>query len=166
MGGGSGAVSIALCRRFPELRAVVVDQAPVVARAAEHVERAGLPGRIATHAANLFVDPLPEGCDAAVVANVLHDFSPDRCREILARVAAALPRGGRVLVLEIVPDEERRGPPLAVAFAVAMVVNTAGGDAHTVSQYRAWLAEAGFVDVRVVPIEGRMVTTVLEATRA
>lgn len=166
VGGGSGAVSIALCRRFPELRAVVVDQAPVVARAAGHVERAGLSGRIATCAANLFADPLPEGCDAAVVANVLHDFSPDRCREILARVAAALPRGARVLVPEILPDEERRGPPLAVAFAVAMVVNTAGGDAHTVSQYRAWLEEAGFGNVRVVPIEGRMVTAVIEAVRA
>jgi 3-hydroxy-5-methyl-1-naphthoate 3-O-methyltransferase len=117
VGGGSGAVSIALCRRFPHLEAVVVDQAPVVARAAEHIERAGLSpsGRIATHAANLFADPLPTGCDTAVLANVLHDFSPERAREILVRVAAALPPGGRLLILEIVPDDERRGPPLAVA---------------------------------------------------
>jgi SAM-dependent methyltransferase len=165
VGGGSGAVSIALARRWPGLGAVVVDQAPVAARAVQHIDRAGLSGRITTLAANIFADPLPGGCDAAVLANVLHDFSPGRCRELLARVAGALPPGGRLLVMEIVPDDERRGPPLAVAFAAAMVINTAGGDAHTTARYREWLDEAGFVDVRVTPLRGRMVTAAIEARR-
>jgi len=165
VGGGSGAVSIALCRRFSQLSAVVVDRAVVLAPAAAHVDRAGLSGRIATHAANLFADPLPAGCDLAVVANVLHDFSPERAREILARVALALPPGGRVVILEIVPDDERRGPPLPLAFATAMVVNTAGGDAHTAAQYRAWLEEAGFTGVTVTPIPGRMVTAAIQAVK-
>ena len=166
VGGGSGAVSIALCRAHPHLEAVVVDQPPVVAKAAVHVEAAGLADRITTWPANMFEDPLPDGCDTAVIANVLHDFSPDRAREILGRVWAALPKGGRVVILEIVPDEERRSPPLAVAFAVAMIVNTAGGDAHTASQYRQWLEEAGFTGVVATPIPGRMVTTALEGTKA
>ena len=165
VGGGSGAVSIALCRRFPHLRAVVVDQEPVAARAAQHVERAGLAERIGTHPANLFADPLPVECDAAVLANLLHDFSPGRCAEILARVGAALPPGGRLLVMEIVPDDQRTGPPLPVAFAAAMVVNTAGGDAHTAARYREWLATAGFTDIREHRLPGRMVTTAFEATR-
>jgi ubiquinone/menaquinone biosynthesis C-methylase UbiE len=165
VGGGSGAVSIALCRHFPNLEAVVVDQEEVAARAAQHIERAGLSGRITTHAGNLFVDPLPAGCDAAVVANLLHDFSPARGAEILARVADALPAGGRLLVMEIVPEDDRTGPPLAVVFATAMVVNTAGGDAHTGAQYEAWLAEAGFTDIRRHRLPGRMVTTAFEATR-
>ena len=113
----------------------------------------------------MFEDPLPAGCDTAVLANVLHDFSPDRAQEILGRVVAALPPGGRVVFLEIVPDEERRSPPLAVAFAVAMIVNTAGGDAHTASQYGAWLEATGLTGVVQTPIAGRMVTTVLEATK-
>jgi predicted O-methyltransferase YrrM len=165
VGGGSGAVSIALCRAFPELEAVVVDQPPVTARAAEHIAQAGVGQRITTWPANIFEDALPPGCDVAVLANVLHDFSPDRAREILGRVVAALPPGGRVLILEIVPDDERRSPPLAVAFSVAMIVNTTGGDAHTVPEYRSWLEEAGLADVVVTPLEGRMVTTVIEATR-
>jgi hypothetical protein len=167
VGGGSGAVSIALCRRFPHLEAVVVDQPQVVARAAEHIDRAGLShgGRVTTRAANIFADPLPAGCDTAVLANVLHDFSPERIRELLGRVAAALPAGGRLLIMEIVPDDERRGPPLAVAFSVAMVINTAGGDAHTAAQYRAWLEEARFTDITVTTLPGRMVTSVFIAIR-
>ncbi|MGH9037756.1 MAG: methyltransferase, partial [Acidimicrobiia bacterium] len=85
--------------------------------------------------------------------------------EILARVAGALPAGGRLVIMEIVPDNERTGPPLAVAFAAAMVVNTAGGDAHTAAEYRTWLADAGFGDVRQHRLPGRMVTTAFEATR-
>lgn len=165
VGGGSGAVSIALCRAFPGVEAVLVDQAPVTARAAVHIDRAGLGDRISTWPANIFADPLPAGCDTAVLANVLHDFSPDRARRILARVVDALPPGGRVVLLEIVPDDDRCGPPLAVAFAVAMVVNTAGGDAHTAAQYRAWLEEAGLEQVVVTPIPGRMVTTAVVATK-
>jgi predicted O-methyltransferase YrrM len=165
VGGGSGAVSIALCRRFPDLDAVVVDQAPVAARAAQHIERAGLSERIATYAGNLFADELPKSCDAAVVANLLHDFSPARCAEILQRVAAALPVGGRLLIMEIVPDDERTGPPLTVAFSAAMIVNTAGGDAHTAGAYREWLTAAGFSDIRQHRLPGRMVTTAFEATR-
>jgi precorrin-6B methylase 2 len=166
VGGGSGAVSIALCRAYSHLEAIVVDQPPVVAKAAVHIEAAGLSDRITTWPANIFEGPLPDGCDTAVVANVLHDFSPARAREILGRVAAALSPGGRVVILEIVPDEERRSPSLAVAFSVAMIVNTAGGDAHTASQYRDWLEEAGLTGVLVTPIPGRMVTTALEATKA
>ncbi len=165
VGGGSGAVSIALCRAFPVLEAFVVDQPPVAARAAVHIEDAGLSDRITTWPANIFESSFPDGCDIAVLANVLHDFSPDRAQEILGRVVAALPQGGRVVILEIVPDEERRFPPLAVAFSVAMIVNTAGGDAHTASQYRAWLEGAGLADVVVRPIPGRMVTTVFEAKK-
>jgi 3-hydroxy-5-methyl-1-naphthoate 3-O-methyltransferase len=165
VGGGSGAVSIALCRRFPDLEAVVVDQEPVAARAAEHIERARLSERIATCPANFFADPLPAGCDAAVVANLLHDFSPERCVEILGRVAAALGPRGRLVIMEIVPDDDRTGPPLAVAFATAMIVNTAGGDAHTAAHYREWLTNAGFGDIRQHRLPGRMVTTAFEAIR-
>ena len=165
VGGGSGAVSIALCRSFPALEAIVVDQPPVAARAAVHIEAAGLSDRITTWPANLFESPLPGGCDTAVLANVLHDFSPERAREILGRVVAALPGGGRVVILEIVPDDDRRSPPLAVAFSVAMIVNTAGGDAHTAPQYRAWLEDAGLTGVTVTGIPGRIVTTVIEAVK-
>ena len=46
-----------------------------------------------------------------------------------------------------------------------MVVNTAGGDAHTAAQYRAWLEEAGFTGVTVTPIPGRMVTAAIQAVK-
>jgi len=165
VGGGSGAVSISLCRANPSLRAVVVDREQVLAKTREHVERAGLSERVATHAANFFEDPLPEGCDAAVIANLLHDFSPERAAAILARAAEALPSGARLLVMETAPDDARTGPPLAAVFTVAMIVNTEGGIAYTPSELRGMIEKAGFDVEGVVALGNRYVTTAVEARK-
>jgi hypothetical protein len=165
IGGGSGAVSIALCRANPSLRAVVVDREQVLAKTSEHVTTAGLSDRIATQAANVFADPLPEGCDAVVIANMLHDFSPERAAAILARAAGALPSGGRLLVMETAPRDDRSGPPLAAVFTVAMIVNTEGGVAYTPTELRALIEGAGFAVDRVELIGESYVTLAIEARK-
>lgn len=165
VGGGSGAISIEVCRAHPAMRAVVADMPAVVARTAQHIEAAGFRDRIDTWGGDFFTDPLPAGADAAVFSQLLHDFSADRCRALLRRVSDALPAGAPVMLLEIMPDEARRGPVNAVAFAVAMVIYTEGGDAHTQSQYREWLKEAGFQGFSARPTGGRMITTLIEARK-
>jgi 3-hydroxy-5-methyl-1-naphthoate 3-O-methyltransferase len=165
VGGGSGAVSIALCRANPSLQAVVIDRDAVLTKTQEHIADAGLSERISTHAANVFSDPLPEGCDAAVIANMLHDFSPERAAMILERVAGALPSDGRLLVMEIAPDDDRSGPPLAAVFTVTMIVNTEGGVAHTRAELRSMIEAAGFAVEREVTLGDRYVTTAIEARK-
>ncbi len=165
IGGGSGAISIALCRANPSLTAAVVDREQVLVKTREHVERAGLSDRITTHPANFFADPLPEGCDGAVIANLLHDFSIDRASEILRRAADALPSGGRLLVLDIAPDDDRSGPVLPAVFTVAMIVNTETGVAHTRAELHAMLEETGFAVERVETIGDSYVTVAIEARK-
>lgn len=165
VGGGSGAVSIALCRANPSLRSVVVDREQVLVKTAEHVARTGLSDRIETYAANVFTDPLPDGCDAAVIANMLHDFSPERARTILERVASALPPGGRLLVVETAPDDDRSGPPLSAVFTIAMIVNTEGGVAYTGAELREMIDGAGFDVGPVERIGDRYVTLAIDARK-
>ena len=165
VGGGSGAMSIALCRANPSLHAVVVDRDPVLAKTVEHVAKAGLSGRITTQPANVFTDELPASCDSAVIANMLHDFSSERAAEILVRVARALPRGGKLFVMEIAPDDDRSGPVLPAVFTVTMIVNTEGGVAHTRAELKAMIEAAGFEVERDVTLGDRYVTTAIEATK-
>ena len=165
VGGGSGATSIALCRANPSLKAVVIDREAVLAKTAIHVADAGLAERIDTYPANFFVDPLPAGCDAAVIANMLHDFAPERVAEILARVNAALPSGALLLVMETAPDDDRSGPLHPTVFTVAMIVNTEGGVAYTRSELRAMLEEAGFDVEREVTLGERFVTAAVVARK-
>ena len=165
IGGGSGAVSIALARAFPSLTAVVIDQEPVLVKTREHVARTGLSDRIDTQAANVFADPLPGGCDAAVIANFLHDFSPERVAAVLRSVHDALPSGGRLLVMEIAPEDDRSGPPLPSVFTVTMIVNTEGGIAYTRAELKEMLEAAGFAVEREHRLGDRYVTTAIEARK-
>ena len=165
IGGGSGAVSIAICRANPGLRSVVVDREPVLRKTAEHVAAAGLSERITMTAANIFEDPLPEGCDTALIANLLHDFSPERASMILGRVFDTLPSGGRLIVMEITVAEDGSGPPLAAVFTVTMIVNTQGGVVHTPAELRRMIEAAGFAVERTVPLGERYVTIALEARK-
>jgi hypothetical protein len=146
------------------LRATVLDREPVLVKTREHVARAGLADRIETRPVNLFGEALPRA-DAAVISSVLHDFSPDRARAILRAVHDALGPGAPLWIMEIVPDDARAGPPLPVAFALTMIVNTEGGDAHTAAQYESWLRETGFEPVRRIPLDGRLVTMAIQARR-
>ena len=165
VGGGSGAVSIALCRANPSLQAVVVDREEVLVKTREHIERAGLSDRISTRNANVFTDTLPDDCDAAVIASMLHDFSVERAAEILSRVAASLPSGGTLVVMEIAPDDDRGGPVLPAVFTVTMIVNTEGGIAFTRAELKEMIEAAGFEVERDVTLGERYVTTAIEARK-
>lgn len=165
VGGGSGAVSIALARANPALAAVVVDQEPVLVKTREHIAVAGLADRIGTAAVNVFADPLPPGCDAAVIANFLHDFSPERAAAVLRSTYEALPAGGRLIVMEIAPDDDRSGPPLPSVFTVTMIVNTEGGLAYTRAELKTMIEAAGFAVDREHRLGDRYVTTAIEARK-
>jgi len=51
-----------------------------------------------------------------------------------------------VVIVEFVPDDERRQPPEAVVFALVMLASTPAGDAYTFSEYSEMLRAAGFAE--------------------
>jgi len=60
--------------------------------------------------------------------------------------------GGRVAVLEFVPNEDRISPPVAAAFSLAMLASTPSGDAYTFSELETMLHAAGFANVTQRPV--------------
>lgn len=62
----------------------------------------------------------------------------------------------------VVEDGRGAGHPFALMFAANMLMHTAEGSSWAVSQYRDWLAEAGFEDVELLPLDG-MPTTLIFA---
>jgi SAM-dependent methyltransferase len=89
--------------------------------------------------------------DAAVLGHICHSEGAEHTKALFRKVAKALAPGGTLFVVDFVPDADRRGPPMALLFALNMVVNTTDGDTFTMPEYAAWLTEAGFRDVRAMP---------------
>lgn len=145
LGGATGHLAIAACERYPRLEAVVFDLPEAVALAREVVAASGAAARIEVVAGDFFVDALPGG-DLYAVGRILHDWSEDRIVALLARIHAALPAGGALLVAEKLLLEDASGPSWAQMQDLNMLT-CADGRERTLPEYEALLRQAGFREV-------------------
>src|SRR5262249_61249143 len=97
LGGASGHLAVAACRRYPGLRALVFDLPQVVGlpRSMLAAEPEVAP-RIEVQAGDFFTEPLPEA-DLYAVGRILHDWPDDRVRQQLAAVFRSVPPGSALL---------------------------------------------------------------------
>lgn len=153
VGGGSAAFDIELCRLYPTLTATVYELPKVAAIAAGKVEAAGLSERIEIVAGDFFDDAsLPAGHDTILLSMILHDWAEDRARAILHKCWTALPSGGRLIIAELLVNDERTGPPPAALMSLNMLIETEGRN-YTPREYHAWLDDLGFQDIGTVWFE-------------
>lgn len=144
---GHGMYGITIAQRNPQATVVAVDWPAVLGVASEHAERAGVTARYRTVAGDAFTAEFGEGYDVALVTNFLHHFDRQTCTAFLQKVWRALQPGGRVVVLEMVPNDDRISPPFAAAFVMHMLAGTHSGDAYTFGELRGMMSEAGFGEV-------------------
>ncbi|HTH00652.1 MAG TPA: methyltransferase [Vicinamibacterales bacterium] len=144
---GHGLFGITIAQRNPRAEILAVDWPNVLAVATEHARGAQVQDRHRTLAGDAFQVEFPTGFDAALVTNFLHHFDPPTCTSFLAKVHRALKPGGRVAVLEFVPNADRVSPPVPARFSLAMLANTPAGDAYTLAELTEQLETAGFRSV-------------------
>ena len=85
--------------------------------------------------------------DLAIISHILQGYDPTLIETILGKIYEALVPGGKLVIHEFVPDEERSSKNLPLLFAVYMFVVTPGGGTYTFSEFSQWLTTAGFRDV-------------------
>ncbi|HEY2342162.1 MAG TPA: class I SAM-dependent methyltransferase, partial [Chthoniobacteraceae bacterium] len=102
-----GMYGIAVAQRNSEARLVALDWAPVLQVATENARAAGLGNRFDTIAGSAFEVDLGNDYDLVLVPNFLHHFPEPECVRFLRRVHAALRAGGRVAIVEFVPNPDR-----------------------------------------------------------
>jgi 2-polyprenyl-3-methyl-5-hydroxy-6-metoxy-1,4-benzoquinol methylase len=147
-----GSYGIAFARKNPRAHLVALDWEAVLTITEENARVAGLAGRFSKIAGDAFTADLGADYDVVLVPNFLHHFNAADCTRFLRRVYAALRPGGRVLIVEFVPNEDRVTPPPAAGFAFVMLGTTPEGDAYTFAEYSAMLTNAGFHDATLHPL--------------
>ena len=160
---GHGIFGIVLAKHNPQVEVVAVDWAPVLEVATENAAMMGVGGQHRELPGDAFSVEFGTGFDIALVTNFLHHFDHQTNRALLAKTAKALKPGGRVVILEFVPNDDRVTPPMAARFSLVMLAGTAAGDAYTLPELRAMLTEAGFSTVTSHPTRGP--ETVVIATK-
>jgi len=154
VGGGSGAYSIAFARANPALRAEVFDLATVVPLATKHIAEAGLGDRVGTRVGDLRKDALGSGYDLVLLSAICHMLDPNENRDLMRRAFQALVPGGRIVIQDHIMNADKTSPRAGALFAINMLVGTAGGSTYSEDEYAQWLREAGFAQVRRLPLPG------------
>jgi hypothetical protein len=159
VGGAHGSFALGMLERHPGLDAIVLDLPHSLpgARAAA-VER-GLDDRFAAVGGDFFKE-VPQG-DILLLKFILHDWSDDDCVRILSNCRDALHPGGRIVITEIVIDDQ--APGIAPLMDIAMLAS-AGSRERTLAEFDDLSIRSGLRRTAATAVEPPYV--VIEATAA
>jgi hypothetical protein len=164
VGGGHGILLGAILRSAPDLHAVLVDQPAVVEEARRRLIAEGVADRCQLVPGDFFAE-VPAGADAYLLSRVLHDWTDDDARRVLATCRSAMGPGSRLLVVEAILPERAADQPAVIRMDLYMLV-LLGARERTEAQFRRLLADAGFEVRRVVPTRSVAGLSVIEAVPA
>ena len=121
--GGSGAFSITLCGRYPDLRATILDFPTVTAVAERYIAQAGLGDRIRILPGDALQSTWPGGQDAVLFSYLLSAVRGTDIARLAGLAIDALQPGGLLLVHDFFVDDDRTGPKTAALWFMPFLFN-------------------------------------------
>ncbi len=152
--GGAGAhLSAQVVSRNPHMRCISFDLSPVSPIASENISKMGLADKIEVKSGDFFYDTLPKA-DVITMGNILHDWGLADKKKLIAKAYEALPKGGSLVVIENIIDNERSKNAFGLMMSLNMLIETTDGFDFTATDFDAWTREIGFIETSVMPLTG------------
>ena len=142
-----GMFGIACLKANPQAQVVALDGEAVLQVGEENAKKMGVADRWHKLAGDAFTADFGTGYDAVLITNFLHHFRPETNEDFLRKVHASLKPGGKAVVLEFAPNDDRITPPIPASFAMIMLTGTEFGDSYTYRQLTAMMENAGFRNI-------------------
>lgn len=165
IGAGSGVWSLALARSAPHAKITVADWPAVIDKVTrKFVARENMTDRYSYLPGNFReVDFGESAFDVAYLGHICHSEGAKKSQMLFRRLHQALKPGGKLVIADMLPDEERRESVFPLLFAVNMLVNTDEDDTFTFNEYRQWLEASDFGEVRTLDVPAQ--SPIIIATR-
>jgi hypothetical protein len=151
IGTAQGCLPVQIACAHPHLSGGGFDLQELSTAFADYVGKNQMAERLQFHAGSFFDDDLPSA-DVLVFGRVLHNWDLATKKMLLRKAYQALPRGGAVIVYDMLIDDERRSAVDGLLSSLNMLVWTAGGFGYSGLECTAWMREAGFNEMRVEPL--------------
>ncbi|MGZ8476738.1 MAG: methyltransferase [Candidatus Binatia bacterium] len=165
VGSGPATYPIALCEKFPGLRATIVDLPGTLKITERFVIRANLSARIQLIAGDYRSDPIIGSYDAIFVSNIIHGENGDRNGALICKLAAHLTPGGRLIVKDHILDDSRSEPPVGAIFSLLMLLTTEGGRCYSFKEIESWMHRAGMNRVEHIELPAPMTSSLVVASK-
>ena len=165
VGGGYGALLMAILTRHSAVRGVVFDRPSSREGAERLAAESGLSGRCRFVGGDFFESVPGEG-DLYLLKSVLHNWDDDRSVAILQTCHTAMNPDSHLLLIErALPEQVNMSLADTVAVAVDLhMLLLTGGCERTERQHRSLLQAAGFDLVRILPTSSAL--NLIEARKA
>lgn len=145
IGGSMGDLLLAVLAEYPDTRGLLFDLPQAVALARPAIAAHPLAGRVELVEGSFF-ESVPVA-DLYLLKQILHDWTDEECRAILATVRRAIPAHGRLVVIDHILSEPP-APDEAQSTDLAMMA-WAGGRERKLAEFSALFAATGFAVERV-----------------
>jgi SAM-dependent methyltransferase len=111
------------------------------------VDEEGATDRVKVMAGDVLSGPLPGSYDVVVLRGLLQVLSSEDARLAVKNIGAAIKPGGTICIVAQILDDSRTTPLEAVGFNQLFINSFETGESYTEREHRAWLTEAGFVEI-------------------
>ncbi|GAB4855054.1 hypothetical protein Ancab_039745 [Ancistrocladus abbreviatus] len=144
VGGGVGNTLKAIISKYPNIKGINFDL--------PHVIQHALPCSGMKHVSGNMFESVPSG-DAIWMKGILHDWSDDDCIKLLKNCYKALPRNGKVIIVNALVAEELETSTCAKFISlmdVTMMTQVREGKERTWKEFQALANAAGFTNIKLV----------------
>jgi hypothetical protein len=153
IGGATGQLSCIVAGRHPHLACRSYDL-PVVKPIAERcVRERGMAARVQADIIDFFRDELPKA-DLITMGMILHDWNLEKKKMLIAKAYRALPKGGALVAIENLIDDERRRNAFGLLMSLNMLIEFGDAFDFTGADFTGWCREAGFSRCEIIPLAG------------
>lgn len=149
---GHGVWGITALQQNPNAHVTGQDWPSVLEVAKENAHQAGVANRYHTLPGSAFQVDFGTGWDVILEPNFAHHVNQADNTKLFRKIHAALKPGGRIAIIEFVPNDDRVSPPTPAGFALTMLTATPEGDVYTFAEYKKMLEDASFHDIQLVEL--------------
>jgi hypothetical protein len=150
--GGSGAnLATQVATNHPHMKCISFDLPVVSEIAKENVERRDFNPHVEIVAGDFFKDDFPKA-DVITMANILHDWDLKDKKKLISKAYKALPKGGALVVIENIIDDQRRLNGFGLMMSLNMLIETEGGFDYTGAEFNDWAKDVGFERTAITPL--------------
>ncbi len=146
IGPGPATYPIALCRRYPALRATLYDLPGTLRITRRYVAASEVAARIECVAGNYRADPVPGACDVIFLSNIIHGEDEAANEALVGKLSGALVPGGRLVIKDHILGGTRAETDSGTVFSLLMLLTTEGGRCYTREEVTGWFEHAGLTD--------------------
>lgn len=145
VGGGNGTNIISIAKNYPNLKASVFDYPTVCEIAKKNINDHQMSDRLSAITGSIFENPLPTGADCVIFCHFFTIWSLEENLTLLKKAYAALPKGGRAIIFNMMQNDSENGPMTsAVGSPYFLAIATGRGMLYSWQDYHDIFKAAGF----------------------